>query len=51
MDVDDASPFRSSPSLRNMMGTFMMTQGTHGQLLDELITNIAALRAFFAKYR
>nr|POE66419.1 hypothetical protein CFP56_29266 [Quercus suber] len=27
------------------------TQATHGQLIDELLSEIAALRADFAKYR
>ena len=34
-----------------MMETFMTTQVAHGQLLDELISNVAALRADFSEYR
>ena len=34
-----------------MMETFMTTQATHGQLIDELIIEVAVLRADFAKYR
>lgn len=37
--------------LHDMMETFMMTQTTHGQLLDELITKVAALRSDFTEYR
>ena len=39
------------PSLRAMMETFMMTQVAHGQLLDGLIAEVAALRAEFSEYR
>ena len=34
-----------------MMETFMTTQAAHRQLLDELITKVATLRADFAEYR
>ena len=34
-------------SLYAMMETFMTTQAAHGQLLDELILNVAALRVDF----
>ena len=33
------------------METFMTTQAAHGQLLDELITEVAALRMDFFVYR
>ena len=48
---DVAGPSRSSPSLCDMMETFMMTQRTHGQLLDKPITVVTALRSDFTKYR
>nr|POE74334.1 60s ribosomal protein l6-1 [Quercus suber] len=51
LDADDAGPFTSSPSLHDMMETFMLTQAAHGQLLDDLISYVAALRADFAKYK
>ena len=38
-------------SLRAINETFMTTQATHGQLLDGLIAEVAALRADFSKYR
>ena len=38
-------------SLRAMMESFMTTQTTHGQLLDELLIEVAALKADFAEYR
>ena len=38
-------------SPRAMMETFMTTQATHGQLIDELIIEVALLRADFAEYR
>ena len=38
-------------SLRAMMETFMTTQAAHGQLLDGLIAEVAALRADFSEYR
>ena len=66
-DVDAAAigPSTASLSLRSMlkrvletqsshhimMETFMTTQAAHGQLLDDLITYIVALRADFAEYR
>ena len=37
-------------SLHAMMVTFMTTQAAHGQLLDGLITEVAALRADFSEY-
>ena len=51
-DDDTADPKITPPlSLCAMMGTFMTTQVTHGQLIDELLTMVASLRADFAKYR
>ena len=49
VDLDTADAKLTIPplSLRAMMGTFMMTQATHGQLLTE----VAALRADFSEYR
>ena len=38
-------------SVRAMMETFMTTQAAHGQLLDGLIAEVAALRADFSEYR
>ena len=38
-------------SLCAMMETFMTTQAAHGQLLDELIAEVAALRVDFLEYR
>ena len=38
-------------SLRSMMETFMSTQAAHGQLLDELLIEVAALRTDFDEYR
>ena len=38
-------------SLRAIMETFMTTQAAHGQLLDGLITEVAALRVDFSEYR
>ena len=33
------------------MEPFMTTQTAHGQLIDELLTGVAALRDDFAEYR
>ena len=41
----------TSLSLHAMMKTFMTTQATHGQLINELLIVVAALRVDFAKYR
>ena len=38
-------------SLCAMMQSFMTTQAAHGQLLDELLTEVASLQADFAEYR
>ena len=49
---DTTDPIVAPPlSLRAMMETFMTTQAAHGQLIDELLTKVVALRADFAKYR
>ena len=64
-DATAASPSGASPSQRSMlervletqsshytiMGTFMMTQAAHGQLLDSLIIDVVALRVEFIEYR
>ena len=34
-----------------MMETFMMMQVAYGQLLDSLITDVAALKVDFSEYR
>ena len=41
----------TSLSLHAMMKTFMTTQAAHGQLINELLIVVAALRVDFAKYR
>ena len=52
IDIADAEPTVPPPlSLHAMMETFMMTQAAHGQLLNELITKVVALRADFNEYR
>lgn len=38
-------------SLSSMMETFMTTQAAHGQLLDELLTEVTTLRIDFDEYR
>nr|POF11066.1 hypothetical protein CFP56_76580 [Quercus suber] len=48
---DDEPTIPPPPSLRAMMETFMTTQAAHGQLLDGLIADVAALRAEFSEYR
>ena len=40
-----------TPPLRAMMESFMNTQAALGQLIDELLTEFAALRADFAEYK
>ena len=50
--ANDVDPTVAPPlSLRAMMQSFMTTQATHGQLLDELLTEVASLREAFAKHR
>nr|POF09121.1 hypothetical protein CFP56_56781 [Quercus suber] len=52
--VDSAAAEPTIPpprSLRAMMETVMTTQAAHGQLLDGLIAEVAALRAEFSEYR
>ena len=51
-DDDVVDPTVTPPlSLRATMESFMTTQGAHGQLIDELLTEVAALRADFTEYR
>ena len=51
-DDVDVDPTITPPLLLHaMMESFMTTQTAHGQLLDELMTEVAALRADFAEYR
>ena len=45
------STITSPLSLHAMMKTFMTTQAAHGQLINELLIVVAALRVDFAKYR
>ena len=49
--IATADPTVAPLSLRSMMETFMTTQKTHGQLIDELLTKVATLRANFTEYR
>ena len=50
--VNDVDPIITLPFLlRDMMESFMTTQAAHGQLLDELLTEVVALRADFVDYR
>ena len=52
VETGDVEPTIPPPlSLRAMMESFITTQVTHRQLLDELITEVAALRADFTEYR
>ena len=55
LDADGAQPTASSVppclSLKSMMETFMTTQTAHEQLLDELLTKVAALKTNFDEYR
>ena len=51
-DDDVVDPTVTPPlSLCVMMESFMTTQVTHGQLIDELLTKVATLRANFVEYR
>nr|POF18934.1 hypothetical protein CFP56_29753 [Quercus suber] len=51
-DDDAVNPTVTLPlSLRTMIESFMTTQAAHGQLLDELLTEVASLRANFAEQR
>ena len=51
-DDETTDPAITPPfSLRATMESFMTTQAAHRQLLDELITKLAALIANFSKYR
>ena len=50
--TSDAEPTVPPPlSLRAMMESFITTQAAHGQLLNELVTKVAALRVDFTEYR
>ena len=50
--VDNVNPTVTPPlSLCAMMESFMTTQAAHGQLLDELLTEVVVLRADFVDYR
>ena len=50
--VDDVDPTVTPPlSLCAMTQSFMTTQATHGQLLDELLTKVTSLRADFVEYK
>ena len=50
--ADNVDPTVAPPlSLYAMMESLMTTQATHGQLLDELLTEVASLREDFAEYR
>ena len=50
--ANDVDPTVTSPlSLRAVMESFMTTQAAHGQLLDELLIEVVALRADFVDYR
>ena len=51
-DAKTGDPTITPPlQLHAMMETFMTTQETHGQLIDELLTKVAALRADFTENR
>ena len=49
--ADDVDPTVAPFLLHAMMQSFMTMQATHGQLLDELLTEVASLRADFVEYR
>ena len=50
--ADDVDPPVAPPLLLcAMMESFMTTQAAHGQLLDELLIDVASLRVDFAEYR
>ena len=52
VEIGDAEPIVPPPlSLLAIMETFMMTQAAYSQLLDELISEVAALRADFTEYK
>ena len=51
-DDETTDPTITPPfSLHATMESFMTTQAAHGQLLDELITELVALLANFSEYR
>lgn len=50
--ADDVDPIVAPPlSLHAKMESFMTTQVAHRQLLDELLIEVASLRADFTEYR
>ena len=50
--AEDVDPSVAPPlSLCAMMQSFMTTQDAHGQLLDELLIEVASLRADFAEFK
>nr|POE98868.1 hypothetical protein CFP56_56304 [Quercus suber] len=50
--AEDVDPTVAPPlSLRAMMESFMTTQDAYGQLLDDLLTEVASLRVYFAENR
>ena len=50
--AEDVDPTVAPPlSLCPMMQSFMTTQASHGQLLDELLIEVASLRADFAEVK
>ena len=52
VEIGDAEPIVPPPlSLLAIMETFMMTQAAYSQLLDELISEVAALGADFTECR
>ena len=51
-DAKTVDPTVTPPlSLQAIMETFMTTQAAYGQLIDELLIEVVALRADFAKYK
>ena len=50
-NTTNAKPTVPPLSLHAMMETLMMTQEAHGQLLDNLLTEVASLRDDFSEYR
>ena len=50
--AEDVDPSVAPPlSLQAMMQSIMTTQAAQGQLLNELLTEVASLRADFSDYR
>ena len=50
-DAKDVDPSIPPLSLYAMMQSLMTTQAAYGQLLDELLTEVAFLRADFLNYK